>query len=139
MSCLYILKIKPLLVTSFANIFSQSIGCLFIVFMVSFAVQNLVNLIRSYLFIFLIKKIIVAIPGLCCCDGFSLVVMSRDYSLFVVCGLLIEMASLVAEYGVLHVWAQWFQLLGSRAQQVGSSGTRNGSCVSCTGRWILYH
>ena len=56
MSCLYILEIKPLLVTSFANIFSQSIGCLFIVFMVSFAVQNLVNLIRSYLFIFLIKK-----------------------------------------------------------------------------------
>ena len=99
MSCLYILEIKPLLVTSFANIFSQSIGCLFIVFMVSFAVQNLVNLIRSYLFIFLIKKIIVAIPGLCCCDGFSLVVTSRDYSLFVVCGLLTEMASLVAEHG----------------------------------------
>ena len=100
MSCLYILEIKPLLVTSFANIFSQSIGCLFIVFMVSFAVQNLVNLIRSYLFIFfLIKKIIVAIPGLCCWDGFSLVVTSRDYSLFVVCGLLTEMASLVAEHG----------------------------------------
>ena len=29
MSCLYILEIKPLLVTSFANTFSQSIGCLF--------------------------------------------------------------------------------------------------------------
>ena len=30
MSCLYILEIKPLLVTSFANIFSQSVGCLFV-------------------------------------------------------------------------------------------------------------
>ena len=29
-SCLYILEIKPLLVTLFANIFSQSIGYLFI-------------------------------------------------------------------------------------------------------------
>ena len=37
-SCLYILKIKPLSVTSFANIFSHSLGCLFILFMVSFSV-----------------------------------------------------------------------------------------------------
>ena len=29
MSCLYILEIKPLSVASFANIFSQSVGCLF--------------------------------------------------------------------------------------------------------------
>ena len=29
MSCLYILEIKPLSVTSFANIFSHSVGCLF--------------------------------------------------------------------------------------------------------------
>ena len=52
MSCLYILEIKPLLVTSFANIFSQSVGCLFVLFMVSFVVQKLVILIRSHLFIF---------------------------------------------------------------------------------------
>ena len=52
MSCLYILEIKPLLVASFANIFSQSIGCIFILFMVSFAVQKLVSLIRSHLFLF---------------------------------------------------------------------------------------
>ena len=37
MSCLYILEIKPLLVTLFANIFSHSIACLFILFIVSFA------------------------------------------------------------------------------------------------------
>ena len=37
MSCLYILEIKPLLVILFANIFSHSIACLFILFIVSFA------------------------------------------------------------------------------------------------------
>ena len=52
MSCLYILEIKPLLVTSFANIFSHSVGCLFISFMVSFAVQKLISLIRFPLLIF---------------------------------------------------------------------------------------
>ena len=49
---LYILEIKPLLVASFLSIFSQAIGCLFILFVVSFAVQKLVSLIRSHLFIF---------------------------------------------------------------------------------------
>ena len=52
MSCLYILDINPLPVTSFANIFSQSVGCLFILFMVSFAMQKLFSLIKSHLFIF---------------------------------------------------------------------------------------
>ena len=52
MSCLYILEINPLSVASFANIFSHSVGCLFVLFMVSFAVQKLLSLIRSHLFIF---------------------------------------------------------------------------------------
>ena len=47
-SCLYILEIKPYLVAPFANIFSLSVGCLFILFMVFFAVQKLVSLIRSH-------------------------------------------------------------------------------------------
>ena len=51
MSCLYILEIKPLSFVSFANIFSHSIDCLFILFMVSFAVQKLVSLIRSHFFV----------------------------------------------------------------------------------------
>ena len=51
LSCLYILEIKPLLVTTFANIFSHSVGCLCILFMISFAVQKLISLIRSHLFI----------------------------------------------------------------------------------------
>ena len=49
-SCLYILEINPLLVALFANIFSHSEGCLFILFTVSFVVQKLLNLIRSYFF-----------------------------------------------------------------------------------------
>ena len=52
MSCLYILEINPLLVALFENIFSHSEGCVFVLFMVPFAVQKLLNLIRSYLFIF---------------------------------------------------------------------------------------
>ena len=51
-SCLYILEINPLSIVSFRNIFSQSVGCLFVLFMISFAVQKLINLIRFYLFIF---------------------------------------------------------------------------------------
>ena len=52
MSCLYILEIKPLSVTVITSIFFQSVGCLFILFMVSFAVQKLITLTRSHLFIF---------------------------------------------------------------------------------------
>ena len=51
MSCLYTLEINPLSVDSFANIFSHSEGCLFILFIVSFAVQKLLSFIRSHLFI----------------------------------------------------------------------------------------
>ena len=52
-SCLYILEIKPLSVASFETIFSYSVSCLFVFFfMVSFAVQKLVSLIRSRWFIF---------------------------------------------------------------------------------------
>ena len=52
MSCLYILEINPLSVSSFANIFSHSERCIFILFMVFFAVQKLLSFIRSHLFIF---------------------------------------------------------------------------------------
>ena len=57
MSYLYILEIKPLWVTSFANIFSHSEGCLFVLFIVSFAVQKLLSFIRSHLFIFVFISI----------------------------------------------------------------------------------
>ena len=51
-SCLYIFEISPLSVSSFSIIFSQSEGCLFTLLIVSFVVQKLLSLIRSYLFIF---------------------------------------------------------------------------------------
>ena len=50
MGCLYFSEINPLSISQFANIFSQSVDCLFILFMISFAVQKLLSLIRSYLF-----------------------------------------------------------------------------------------
>ena len=48
-----VLEVNLLSVTSFANISSYSVGCVFILLMASFAVQKLLNLIRSHLFIFL--------------------------------------------------------------------------------------
>ena len=49
---LYILKIDPLSVVSLAIIFSHSESCLFTLFIVSLAMQELLSLIRSHLFIF---------------------------------------------------------------------------------------
>ena len=49
-NCLYILEIKPLSVASFETIFSHSVSFLFVFFLVSFAVQKLVSLIRSHWF-----------------------------------------------------------------------------------------
>ena len=57
MSYLYILEINPLSVDSSANIFSYLEGCLFILFMVSFAVQKLLSFFRSHLFIFVFISI----------------------------------------------------------------------------------
>ena len=57
MSCLYILEINPLSV-SFAIISFHSEGGLYTLFVVSLAVQNLLSLIRSHLFIFVFISII---------------------------------------------------------------------------------
>ena len=46
------LEMNPLTVASFANMFSHSVGCLFIFFRVSFAVQKLLSLIKSHWFNF---------------------------------------------------------------------------------------
>ena len=40
---IFILEVNPLSVASFANIFSHSEGCLFILFIVSFTVQKLLS------------------------------------------------------------------------------------------------
>ena len=51
MNCLYILEINPLSVVSFAIIFSHSEGCLFTLLIISFAVQKLLSLIKTFVFI----------------------------------------------------------------------------------------
>ena len=84
-------------------------------------------------------------------QGFSLVVASRGHSLVVVPGLLIAVASLVAEHRLWGVWASVVVVSGlcstdsevaehtlSCSLHVVSSWTRDWSHVSCTGRWILY-
>ena len=56
-SCLYIFEINPLSIAWFAIIFSHSEGCLFTLLIVSFAVQKLLSLIRSYLFYYLTQTL----------------------------------------------------------------------------------
>jgi len=56
MNCLYILEIN-LLSVSFAIIFFHSEGCLLILFIVSFAVQKLLSLVRSNFLIFVFISI----------------------------------------------------------------------------------
>ena len=57
MNSLDMLDNNLLSVISFANIFSYSVGCLYILFMVSFALQKLLSLIRPHLFIFVFISI----------------------------------------------------------------------------------
>ena len=47
-----------------------------------------------------------AVLGLHCCVGFSLDVISRDYSLVAVSGPLIAVASLIGECGLWGTWAE---------------------------------
>ena len=51
MSSLYILEIKPLSEVSLANMFSHTVGSLFILMLFPLAMQKLCNLMRSHLFI----------------------------------------------------------------------------------------
>ena len=63
MDCLDILEINPLSVVSFAIIFSNSEGCLFTLIIVSFALQKLLSLIRSHLFLFTFVFISITLGG----------------------------------------------------------------------------
>ena len=56
MKCLYILQIMPLSVAPFETTSTHSLGCLFF-FLVSFAVQKLVHLIRSHWFIYVFMSV----------------------------------------------------------------------------------
>ena len=52
MSCLYIFDITPLYVALLEEIFSHSVGCLFVFLMISFAVQKLLSLLGPIGFFF---------------------------------------------------------------------------------------
>ena len=84
MSCLYILEINSLSVALFANIFSHSKGCLFVMFMASFAVQKLLSLMRSHLFIFIFITLDGGSKKLLWCMSKSVLPMFSSMSFIVV-------------------------------------------------------
>ena len=57
MNCLHVLEISPLSFALFTNVFSHSVD-FFIFLIVSFAVEKILSLIRSHLFIFVFIVII---------------------------------------------------------------------------------
>ena len=57
MSSLYIVDIDPLSHTSLASFFYHSVGCLFVLLMISFIVQKLFNLTLSHLLIFVFSAL----------------------------------------------------------------------------------
>ena len=67
-SCLYIVEINPLSAASFAKIFSHSEVCLFILFMVSCAMQKLLSFIRSDSLFFLFSLFQGVGQKISCCD-----------------------------------------------------------------------
>ena len=67
--------------------------------------------------------LLLAIVGLHCYASFSLVVANVGYSLVVAHGLLIEVASLVAEHRLLGTWIQELWLLGAK-HRLNSCGAR---------------
>ena len=91
--------------------------------------------------VYFIYYLFLAVLDLGCCTRLSLAVVRRLYTLVVVLGLL------TAEMGSRAFGHQELRLPGSTAQvqylwgmslaalqHVGSSQTRNQTCVSCTGR-----
>ena len=91
---------------------------------------------------------ILVVLGLCCFVDFSLTVASGGYSLAVVHGLHIAVASPAVEPKFWGMWASVVVAHGLNScgipglvapWHVGSSQTRDHTCVSCIGRWILYH
>ena len=75
MSCLYILEINSLSVASLANIFSHSEGCLFVLFMASFAVEKLLGLIA----VLSCVQLFVTLLTLACQDPLSMEFSRQEY------------------------------------------------------------
>ena len=121
-SYLCILDIKPLSVASFETIFSHSLSCLF--FMVFFALQNLVSLIRSHWFIFVFISVALGIWlkhlcgwyqrmfCLCFLPGVWWCLTSKSLSHFVfIFGHDVRVCSSFIDFIDLHVVVQFFPAL----------------------------
>ena len=133
MSCLYILEINPLSVDLFANIFSHSEGCLFVLFVVSFALQKLLQFIRSHLFIFVFisialgggsKKILLWFMS----ESVFPVLSSKS---FIVSGLTFRFLihfEFNFVYGVLQSWSAWCPWGDERWEACSSGNHDTGSC-----------
>ena len=88
------------------------------------------------------KKIIylfLVTVGLHCCLGFSRVVESWGYSLVSLCVLLVAVAFLVEHRLEEHRLQELWHMGLAALQHVGSSQTRDRTCVPCIGRQILIH
>ena len=142
MNWLCILEINPLSVALFAIIFSHCEGCHLILFMVSFAVQKLLSLIRSHLFIFVF--IFITLGGRWCL-----------FFLFILNEVCMQAKSLQScptlcdptdysppgssVHGILQARKlEWVPMPSSRV----SSHPRDWTCISfdfCIGRQVLSH
>ena len=104
-----------------------------------FTVSILVSIISLTSFCSLFFTLFLAMLGLPA-HRVSLVAVSRSYSLVAVPGLLIAIASLVAELGLCRVQASIVVVRRlSCPRHVEPSRTRDEARVPCIGRQILYH
>ena len=95
-------------------------------------------MVESLIFYFI--YIFLAVLGLISCSGFSLVVVSRGYSLVAVKGFSLQWFLLLQSTGSRARGLQKLQLSGLVALgHGGSSRTRDRTHVLCTSRWILNH
>ena len=119
MSCLYILEIKPLSVASFANIFSHFVGCLFVLLMVSYAVQKILSLIRSNLFIF----------------GFIFITLGGANAFFFLAALglrcCMQAFSSCSEWGLLFVAVRELPIVVPSLLLFQSTGSRHAGFSNC--------
>ena len=77
---LYTLEIHPLSVASFPDIFSHSEGCFFILFVISFAVQKFLSLIKSHLFIYFLLSLLQEVgQKRSCCNLWQRVFSSKSF------------------------------------------------------------
>ena len=74
------------MVVSFENIFSQTICCLSVLFMISFAVQKLLSLIRSHLFLIFITESwiqkdisVIDVKDVCVCVSLGVLISSLTF------------------------------------------------------------